>query len=66
MALLPTLPDTKKETLRRMFQKVDFQLGPDSTPTFAEVHATGAVTAYGGRDILRYAVMMAMITRRDH
>ena len=66
MALLPTLNKTDLKTLRRQFQKVDFQLGPDATPTFAEVHATGAVTAYGGRDILRYAIMMAMITRRDH
>jgi len=66
MALLPTLNKVDLKSVRRQFQKVDFQLGPDAKPTFAEVHATGAVTAYGGRDILRYAVMMATITRRDH
>ena len=66
MALIPTLNKLDLKSVRREFQKVDFQLGPHSTPTFAEVHATGAVTAYGGRDILRYAVMMAVISRRDH
>jgi len=64
--LLTPIPKNCDPTVRRAVQKLNNRLDPHSTPTFAEVHATGAVTAYGGRDILRYAVMMAAISRRDH
>ena len=64
--LLTPIPKNCDPSVRRAFQKINNRLDPHSTPTFAEVHATGAVTAYEGRDILRYAVMMATISRRDH
>ena len=62
MALVPT-PKNCDVSVRRAIQKL---AQTDKSRYFGTVHAQGAVTAYNGRDILRYALMMGLVTRRDN
>jgi hypothetical protein len=50
-----------RKEVRMAVQKINSKLGYDSDVTFGSVHATREVTAYEGRDILRYALMMGLV-----
>lgn len=62
MALVPT-PKNCDISVRRAIQKL---AQTDKSRYFGTVHAKGAVTAYRGRDLLRYSLMMGLVVRRDH
>lgn len=67
MVLVPvTRPEKDPKGVQRAIQKLSHKLGPDGSPTFASLTVTGAITAYNGRDVIRYALMMGLVTRRDH
>lgn len=66
MAKIPPIKDGDWGSVRRAIQKLDKKLGPDGSPIFASLDVIGAITAYDGRDVVRYALMMGLITRKTN
>lgn len=62
MALTPLVKNCDV-SVRRAIQKL---AQTDKSRYFGTVHTKGAVTAYNGRDLLRYSLMISLVTRRDH
>lgn len=66
MSFVPTAYIKNIDDARRAIQKLSQKLGPDGSPTFHSLTVTEGITAYNGRDVIRYALMMGLVTRRDH
>lgn len=65
IGLTPT-PKPNFVSHRQAIQKLSTKLGPKADVIHNSITVTEGMTVYDGRDVLRYAVMMAVISRRDH